>query len=289
MASPIDPSEYSTFIRRVREGDDRAAEELVRLYEPEIRLEVRGWLRLRDPRLRRVFDSTDICQSVLAQFFVRAAIGEFDLDEPTQLIRLLVGMARNKLSEEVRSSPPPAPGPPPRRAGRPRRRADRGRRDPGGDAEPGRLAARAAPDGPQPALRGGAAACRAPASRIGLGGRCRRDGRDARGPAQAARPRDRSGRGGARARLDPGLKPSRGFASGWPPDGHVWVRRPPTIARARPFPRRPPMSDPHDNRATQIGRHRPGGRTIPWPGLVADGSAGSARRAGTWPTGSAPS
>ncbi|HEY2157452.1 MAG TPA: sigma-70 family RNA polymerase sigma factor [Isosphaeraceae bacterium] len=102
MAAAIDREEYSEFIRRVREGDDRAAEELVRRYEPEIRMEVRGWLRLRDPRLRRVFDSTDICQSVLAQFFVRAAIGEFDLDEPTQLIRLLVGMARNKLSEEVR-------------------------------------------------------------------------------------------------------------------------------------------------------------------------------------------
>ncbi len=102
MAAAIDPDEYTEFIRRVRGGDDRAAEELVRRYEPEIRMEVRGWLRLRDPRLRRVFDSTDICQSVLAQFFVRAAIGDFDLDEPTQLIRLLVGMARNKLSEEVR-------------------------------------------------------------------------------------------------------------------------------------------------------------------------------------------
>lgn len=102
MGAPLDPEQYTEFIRRVREGDDRAAEELVRRYEPEIRMEVRGWLRLRDPRLRRVFDSTDICQSVLAQFFVRAAIGEFDLDEPTQLIRLLVGMARNKLSEEVR-------------------------------------------------------------------------------------------------------------------------------------------------------------------------------------------
>ena len=102
MTPAVDPDEYGDFIRRVREGDDRAAEELVRRYEPEIRMEVRGWLRLRDPRLRRVFDSTDICQSVLAQFFVRAAIGEFDLDEPTQLIRLLVGMARNKLSEEVR-------------------------------------------------------------------------------------------------------------------------------------------------------------------------------------------
>jgi RNA polymerase sigma factor (sigma-70 family) len=98
-----DPSsEYSEFIRRIRDGDERAAEELVRKYESEIRLEVRGWLRLRNPALRRVFDSMDICQSVLASFFARAAIGEFDMDEPSQLIRLLVGMARNKVAEQSR-------------------------------------------------------------------------------------------------------------------------------------------------------------------------------------------
>jgi RNA polymerase sigma-70 factor (ECF subfamily) len=94
--------EYADFIRRVRAGDERAAEELVRRYEAEIRLEVRVWLRVRDPRLRRVFDSMDICQSVLASFFVRAAVGDFDLDEPKQLVGLLVGMARNKLSEQVK-------------------------------------------------------------------------------------------------------------------------------------------------------------------------------------------
>ena len=94
--------EFTEFISRVRAGDERAAEELVRRYEPEIRMDVRAWLRFRDPRLRRVFDSTDICQSVLARFFVGAAVGDFDLDEPSQLIRLLVGMARNRLSEEVK-------------------------------------------------------------------------------------------------------------------------------------------------------------------------------------------
>ncbi len=94
--------EFAEFISRVRAGDERAAEELVRRYETEIRMEVRAWLRFRDPRLRRVFDSTDICQSVLARFFVGAAVGDYDLDEPTQLIRLLVGMARNRLSEEVK-------------------------------------------------------------------------------------------------------------------------------------------------------------------------------------------
>ncbi|HLN31948.1 MAG TPA: ECF-type sigma factor [Gemmataceae bacterium] len=102
MAEPAERDEYADFIRRVRAGDERAAEELVRRYETEIRLEIRVWLRVRDPRLRRVFDSMDICQSVLASFFVRAAVGDFDLDEPGQLIRLLVGMARNKLSEHVK-------------------------------------------------------------------------------------------------------------------------------------------------------------------------------------------
>ena len=47
--------EYSELIRRIRLGDEQAAEELVRRYEPEIRLEVRAWLRLRNPALRRVF------------------------------------------------------------------------------------------------------------------------------------------------------------------------------------------------------------------------------------------
>ena len=95
-------SEYAEFVRRIREGDEHAAAELVRRDEPEIRLEVRGWLRLRNPALRRVFDSMDICQSVLASFFTRAAFGEFDLEEPSQVIRLLVGMARKKVAEQAR-------------------------------------------------------------------------------------------------------------------------------------------------------------------------------------------
>jgi RNA polymerase sigma factor (sigma-70 family) len=102
MEDPAVRGEYAEFIRRIRDGDENAAEELVRRYECEIRLEVRGWLRLRNPALRRVFDSMDICQSVLASFFTRVAVGEFDLDEPSQLIRLLVGMARKKVAEQAR-------------------------------------------------------------------------------------------------------------------------------------------------------------------------------------------
>lgn len=91
---------FTNFIQRIRVGDDQAAEELVRRYEPLIRREVR--LRIEDERLNRAFDSMDVCQSVLASFFVRAATGEYDLDEPQNLIRLLVTMARNKLASKAR-------------------------------------------------------------------------------------------------------------------------------------------------------------------------------------------
>jgi RNA polymerase sigma factor (sigma-70 family) len=102
MSEPLETADYALFIARIRAGDEQAAAELVRRYEPEIRLEVRTWLRLRDPRLRRVFDSMDVCQSVLANFFLRVAAGDFDLERPEQLAALLAGIARNKLSEHVR-------------------------------------------------------------------------------------------------------------------------------------------------------------------------------------------
>ena len=95
-----DDNAFVDLIGRLRVGDARAAEELVRAYEPAIRMEVH--CRLRDPRLRRAFDSMDVCQSVLASFFVRAAAGEFDLEQPDQLRKLLVGMARKKLFFQVR-------------------------------------------------------------------------------------------------------------------------------------------------------------------------------------------
>jgi RNA polymerase sigma-70 factor (ECF subfamily) len=91
---------FADFLRRIRAGDAQAAAELVQRYEAAIRLEVR--LRLRDPRLRRVFDSMDVCQSVLASFFVRAAAGQYDLDSPQQLVKLLVAIARNKVACQAR-------------------------------------------------------------------------------------------------------------------------------------------------------------------------------------------
>ncbi len=87
--------EFAEFLLRIRAGDAQAAEELVRRYESLIRREVR--LKLQDPSLHRVLDSVDICQSVMASFFVRAAAGQYDLNQPLQLLRLLISMARNEV------------------------------------------------------------------------------------------------------------------------------------------------------------------------------------------------
>jgi RNA polymerase sigma-70 factor (ECF subfamily) len=98
--SSPDAATFADFLRRVRAGDAEAAAELVRRYEAAIRMEVR--LRLRNLRLRRVLDSMDVCQSVLASFFVRAAGGQYELDEPRQLLKLLVVIARNKVAYQAR-------------------------------------------------------------------------------------------------------------------------------------------------------------------------------------------
>jgi RNA polymerase sigma-70 factor (ECF subfamily) len=96
-------AEDSTFVEligRVRAGDQDAAADLVKLYEPEIRRAVRH--RLAEARLGSLLESMDICQSVLKSFFVRAAAGQYELKSPQQLLALLATMARNKLYFQAR-------------------------------------------------------------------------------------------------------------------------------------------------------------------------------------------
>jgi RNA polymerase sigma-70 factor (ECF subfamily) len=92
-------SSFADLIRRVRAGDDTAATELFHRYEPAIRRSAR--LRL-NPRLRRVCDSLDLCNAVLGSFFVRVAAGQYEVDSPEQLLKLLATMVRNKLSKLAR-------------------------------------------------------------------------------------------------------------------------------------------------------------------------------------------
>jgi RNA polymerase sigma factor (sigma-70 family) len=95
-----DDDQFQELIRRVRARDEEAAAQLMRRYESAIRRVVR--IHLRDARLRRVLDSMDICQSVLATFFARAALGEYDLDSPEQLLNLLASITRNKLTNQAK-------------------------------------------------------------------------------------------------------------------------------------------------------------------------------------------
>jgi RNA polymerase sigma-70 factor (ECF subfamily) len=95
-----DANLFTDFIQKIRNGDEEAARDLVLRFENLIRCEVR--VRLTHPSLYRIFDSMDICQSVLTSFFVRASLGQYKLDRPEDLVRLLVGMARRKLAFHAR-------------------------------------------------------------------------------------------------------------------------------------------------------------------------------------------
>lgn len=100
MTNADESSEFRQFIVQVRQGDQRAAEELVARYEPIIRREIR--LRMEDQRMARLFDSVDFSQSVFASFMFRAMAGEYQLEDPRQLAALLLTMARNKMASKAR-------------------------------------------------------------------------------------------------------------------------------------------------------------------------------------------
>lgn len=90
---------------RVRRGEESATADLVRRFEPEVRREVRTWLRRqRLLSLSRIVDSADICQSVLARFFARLAEGRLELCSAEHLRNLLLFMARNSFLQHVRSN-----------------------------------------------------------------------------------------------------------------------------------------------------------------------------------------
>ena len=95
-----DDSSFADLVRGIRAGDEQAAVQVVRQHEKLIRRQVLMYLT--DPKLCRLFGASDICQMVLASFFIRAASGQYDLDRPEQLVKLLVTMARNKIASLAR-------------------------------------------------------------------------------------------------------------------------------------------------------------------------------------------
>ncbi len=95
-----EPGDFSTLLARVREGDNEAAKQLLNDYEPVLRRIIR--MRLADQSLRRLVDPDDICQSVLGSFFVRMALGQYEIDSQDDLLRLLATMVRNKVANQQR-------------------------------------------------------------------------------------------------------------------------------------------------------------------------------------------
>lgn len=95
-----DEDEFPQLMKLVRQGDAGAAERLVRLYEADLRLLAR--VRLTDPFMRRVCDSMDVCQSVLANFFIRASAGQYEPADSNELLNLLAAMVRNKVIDYAR-------------------------------------------------------------------------------------------------------------------------------------------------------------------------------------------
>jgi DNA-directed RNA polymerase specialized sigma24 family protein len=91
---------FEDLVKGIRQGDDQAAAALLRRYEPAIRRAIR--FRMSDTRMNAVLDSMDVCQSVMGSFFIRAAAGQYELDSPTSVMQLLIGMAKKKLAMQVR-------------------------------------------------------------------------------------------------------------------------------------------------------------------------------------------
>lgn len=91
--------ELSHFLKRIQEGDDGAARELLQRYEAEVRLVVRRQL----PRLLRSrFDSLDFLQSVWGSFFHRMQTSPTDFEDSRHLVAFLARAAKNKVIDEYR-------------------------------------------------------------------------------------------------------------------------------------------------------------------------------------------
>ncbi len=91
-------AEFADLMRRLQEGSEEAARELVDKYGSHILRVVRRRLH---HKLRSRFDSADFVQAVWASFFAsRAALGKFQTAE--EIVAFLARLAQNKVIDETR-------------------------------------------------------------------------------------------------------------------------------------------------------------------------------------------
>src|SRR5690349_14844722 len=93
-------SSFTELMRGIRAGEEAAARQFVGRFKRVIWRQVR--LHLTDLRLCRLFDTEDVCQMAFASFFIRAAAGQYDLERPEQVLKLLATMVRNKVVSQAR-------------------------------------------------------------------------------------------------------------------------------------------------------------------------------------------
>ncbi len=91
---------FKEWFTRVRAGDPSAGAEFVLAFTPVVRRVVRA--RLARLRLAHLVDPSDVCQTVLVGFFARLTPAWPPVESADQLTAFLLGMARNKIRDEVR-------------------------------------------------------------------------------------------------------------------------------------------------------------------------------------------
>lgn len=87
--------DFATLAARLQENDPQAAVVLLDRYGDALRREARLTLLSRD--LRRLVSESDVCQSVLARFFVGLWAGQYELHDDQQLVGLLKTMVRARV------------------------------------------------------------------------------------------------------------------------------------------------------------------------------------------------
>ncbi len=88
-------------IRLLSEGDEAAASEVFRTYEPYLRMVVRQRIR---PKFRPKFDSVDIVQSVWVDVLDHLRQGVRRFDSPAHLKNFLVRATLNRFIDRLRSN-----------------------------------------------------------------------------------------------------------------------------------------------------------------------------------------
>jgi RNA polymerase sigma-70 factor (ECF subfamily) len=91
--------EFAALVARARQGDEDAVAQLVRQYEPDVRIAVRVHL---GPALRPYLDSIDLVQSVHGSLIRGLRQDKFELSSPEALVGLAVTLVRRKIARHWR-------------------------------------------------------------------------------------------------------------------------------------------------------------------------------------------